>query len=337
MGVSTAMNFQDITESFWRVMRAILWQCFPQTSLRWRNRALWQVAHFRWGAGLCWMFLSAALLLLFQLLFHETGLWNSQTELRQNLVHELGRLRPQALKVQSEGEARANLISQKKSILNDLNAQSDALAAQWPNSAIRMPLLSQLQTLAIQRGLQVIELKVAPSPDSHGFESSRLFFQMKGSERATYAYWQTLNQVFTNGIWLNVSWRLQADGQYLMAAQLHLWWDAEDAYTDTGVELRWQDPLVPKSMLNAAAIHAHDLHVHVFPDQSHTQMRLVGSGLSSSTWALVKSGQQVLPVQSGQYLGSERVKVQFANEHGLWGDVDDGPLQKLFVWEVAKP
>ena len=66
-------------------------------------------------------------------------------------------------------------------------------------------------------------------------------------------------------------------------------------------------------------------------------MRLVGSGLSSSTWALVKSGQQVLPVQSGQYLGSERVKVQFANEHGLWGDVDDGPLQKLFVWEVAKP
>jgi hypothetical protein len=76
-------------------------------------------------------------------------------------VYELGRLRPQALKVQSEGAARANLISQKKSILNDLNAQSDALAAQWPNSAIRMPLLSQLQTLAIQRGLQVIELKVA--------------------------------------------------------------------------------------------------------------------------------------------------------------------------------
>jgi hypothetical protein len=36
-------------------------------------------------------------------------------------------------------------------------------------------------------------------------------------------------------------------------------------------------------------------------------------------------------------LGSERAKVQFANAQGLWGAVDDGPLQKLLVWEAVTP
>jgi hypothetical protein len=36
-------------------------------------------------------------------------------------------------------------------------------------------------------------------------------------------------------------------------------------------------------------------------------------------------------------LGRERGKVQYANEQGLWGEVDDGPLQKLLAWEQAKP
>ena len=331
------MNFQDVAESFWRVMRAILWRFFPQTSLRWRNGALSQVAGFNWLMGLACMFLSAAFLCVLQLVLHQTGLWRSQVAIRQNLLSEIDSLQPQAMKVQTELAIRSLWLSQKKLMLNDLIEQSDALVSQWPNSALRMPLLSQLQTLALQRGLQVIELKVAPSPNSHGFESSRLLFQMKGSERATYEYWHTLNRVFSNGVWLNASWLLQADGQYLMAAQMHLWWDVEDASTDTGVELRWADALMSKSTLDMAAIHSHDLSAHVFPDQSHAHMRLVGSGLSDVTWALVKSGQQVLPVQTGQYLGSERAKVQFANDQGLWGDVDGGPPQKLLGWEVAKP
>lgn len=331
------MNFQDIAESFWRVMRIILWQLFPQTSLRWRNGALSQVAGVNWFVGLACMFLSAALLGVLEFLLHQTGLWNSQAAVRQNLLSEIDSLQPQAMQVQTELATRALWMSQKKLMLNDLNEQAEALVSQWPNSALRMPLLSQLQTLALQRGLQVIELKVAPSPNSHGFESSRLLFQMKGSERATYEYWQTLNRVFNNGVWLNASWLLQADGQYLMAAQLHLLWDVEDASTDTGVEVRWADALMSKSTLDPSAIHSHDLSVHVFPDQSHAQMRLVGSGLSDVTWALVKSGQQVLPVQTGQYLGSERARVQFANDQGLWGDVDGGPSQKLLGWEVAKP
>lgn len=331
------MNFLDVKELMERGLRVILWCCLPQISLKWRNGLLWQQPIVRWGVVLSCVCLSAALLNLIQLFLHQTGLWMNQTVLNQTLMHELETLRPQALKVQAEGMGRVQVMLQKKSALQDLNAQSDAIVAHWPNSALRMPLLSQLQTLAMQRGLQVIELKVAPAPDSHGFESSRLLFQMKGSERSTYAYWLSLNQVFSNGIWLNASWNRQNDGQYLMAAQLHLWWDAEDASTDTGVEVRWQDPLLFKSILSDSNLKPNDLAVHVFPDHSHAQMYLVGSGFSDSTWALVKSGQQVLPVQTGQYLGRERGKVQFANEQGLWGEIDDGPLQKLLAWEQAKP
>lgn len=331
------MNFQDVYERMACGLRVILWRCLPQISLKWRNGLLWNQAIVRWGVALSCVFLSAAFLNLIQLLLHQTGWWTNPTVLNQTLMHELETLRPQALKVQAEGAVRAQLMLQKKSALQDLNAQSDAVVAHWPNSALRMPLLSQLQTLAMQRGLQVIELKVAPAPNSHGFESSRLLFQMKGSERSTYAYWLSLNQVLSNGIWLNASWLRQADGQYLMGAQLHLWWDADDASTDTGVEVRWQDPLLHKSILSDSFLKPNDLAVHVFPDHSHVQMHLVGSGFSDSTWALVKSGQQVLPVQTGQYLGRERGKVQFANEQGLWGEVDDGPLQKLLSWEQAKP
>ena len=322
------MSLQQLTEEFWRWTRTVLWQLFPQTAVRWRNGVLWQSAGFRWGVFLGCVFVSAALWGLLQLTLHHTGLWVSQVALRQNLTHDIESIRAQALQLQAEGAAGTLWLAQKQAALNDRHAESDAQIFQWPNSALRMPLLSQLQTRATQSGLQVIELRVAPAPDAHGFESSRLFFQMKGSERATYAYWQTLNRLLSNGVWLNLSWLLQADGQYLMTAQMNLWWDAQDADTDTGVEVRWQDPLVPKSKEQAP---------HVFPEQSHTQMRLVGTGLSGATWALVKSGHQVLPIYTGQYLGSERAKIQFANAQGLWGVVGDGPLQKLLVWEVAAP
>jgi hypothetical protein len=322
------MSLQQLAEEFWRWTRIVLWHLFPQTAVRWRNGVLWQSAGFRWGVLLGCVFLSAAFWSLLQLTLHQTGLWVGQVGLRQNLTHEIESIKSQALQLQAEGATETLWLAQKQAALNDRLAESDAQVAEWLNSALRMPLLSQLQTRATQSGLQVIELKVAPAPDAHGFESSRLSFQMKGSERATYAYWQTLNQLLRNGVWLNLSWLLQADGQYLMTAQLNLWWDAQDAMTDTGVEVRWQDALVPKS---------HEPRPHVFPEQSHTHMRLVGTGLSGATWALVKSGQQVLPIYTGQYLGSERAKVQFANAQGLWGAVDDGPLQKLLVWEAVTP
>ena len=77
---------------------------------------------------------------------------------------------------------------------------------------------------------------------------------------------------------------------------------------------------------------------HVFPDQSRMHMQLVGVGNGEqTTWALVKSGYQVLPVQMDQYLGSEKVKIKYANAQGLWGEVAEGVVQKLLTWEAGKP
>jgi hypothetical protein len=60
-----------------------------------------------------------------------------------------------------------------------------------------------------------------------------------------------------------------------------------------------------------------------------------GNG-EQTTWALVKSGYQVLPVQIDQYLGSEKVKIKYANAQGLWGEVAEGVVQKLLTWEAGK-
>ena len=344
------MKWHELQEWLAGCLRKLMWQCFPQAALHWRNGAQRHQTAFRWGQGMAGFFISAMLVFLIQMFLHQTGWFVSQAALHQELMQGAQSLKLKALKLQSEAAAKTLLRVQKNADLRQLNAQVDHLMAHWPNSAIRMPLLSQLQVLAIQKGLQVIELKALPLPDAHGFEGSRIHLQVKGSERATYAYWQSLDQVFANGIWPNLSWSLQSDGQYLLAAQLHLWWDADDAFTDTGVEVRWLDAFNSKPVTEPVAGQTPlPLSVHVFPGQSHAQMKLVGSGhygtapleLSRQTtipgWALVKSGLQVLPIQSGQYLGSERAKILFANEQGLWGEVGEGPVQKLIAWEASKP
>ena len=334
------MTWIDLVDGFWGGLRYLLWKFFPKPSLLWRNGSLWHVAAFRWSVCLLVCGVSALFIFLLQHLLHQSGLWVSPVVRYTETMDAVQELKSQAQTVQIEGAARALLVSQKKVALDKLNAQHDNLLAQWPNSALRMPLLSQLQVLALKLGLKVIELKTQPSPNVLGFESSRIHFQMKGSKQATYVYWQNIDRVFVNGIWPSLSWVLQADGQYVLSAQLHLLWDMDDAFTDTGVEVRWHDALVPKLDLGAA---------HVFPEQSQAEMRLVGWGFSDAsvsqalpkmkqtTWALVKAGPQVLPVQSGQYLGQERAQILFANEQGLWGVVDDGLVQKLLAWEVPKP
>lgn len=344
------MKWQEMLQELLGWLRKWLWHCFPKASLRWRNGALWRVAGFRWGVRLAMTVITAFMVALVQWLLHESGWRVSPIALRNDLIQEVHKLKSLSLQAQSNATAQNLLWFQKKAALHEMSEQVDTLVAHWPNSAMRMPLLSQLQAHALQMGLQVIELKALPSPDVHGFESSRVHLQMKGTEQATYAYWQNLDQVFANGLWPNLSWTIQPDGQYLLAAQLHLWWDADDALTDTGVEVRWLDSLIKKPVTQPAL--AHDFSIdfgHVFPNQSHAHMKLVGSADSGSSafdlsrqppqmgWALVKSGQQVLPVRSGQYLGSERSKIHFANEQGLWGEMADGPAQKLLTWEANKP
>jgi len=285
--------------------------------------------------------------LVLQVLLHPSGFLANPVVLQADLWQTVQILKLQAQQLQLDSATRSLVIAQKKIALNKLNAQDDERLAQWPNSALRMPLLSQLQVLAVQMGLKVMELKALPSPNAHGFESSRIQLQMKGTQQATYAYWQSLDRVFANGIWPSLSWVLQADGQYVLSAQLHLWWDVDDAYTDTGVEVRWHDDWIKRAISDQAAVQLSAQTTaqsflanagHVFPDQSRMHMQLVGVGNGEqTTWALVKSGYQVLPVQMDQYLGSEKVKIKYANAQGLWGEVAEGVVQKLLTWEAGKP
>jgi conjugal transfer/entry exclusion protein len=90
---------------------------------------------------------------------------------------------------------------------------------------------------------------------------------------------------------------------------------------------------------------------HVFPGHSQAQMRVVGVGqrtassavlptTSSSTsaaWTLVKSGNQILPVQVGQLLGIEKSKVTFTDAQGLWLAAEGGRSRHLVAWEQIKP
>lgn len=344
------MNLQDRMESFWGWLRLGMWRLFPSASLLWRNDAMWQSAKVRRWLASSWFLMAVASTVCIQFFLHHSGLVPSSFAERNQLMENIHRYQIQVTQKQAEGAGRNALMAQAKEALNTMSAQSDAWVAHWPNSALRMPLLSQLQVLATRTGLTVVELKALPLPDAHGFESSGVQMQMKGSERATYAFWQSLDQVFVNGIWPQLSWVRQADGQYLLSAQVQLWWDADDAMTDTGVSVRWHDVLAFRGGPDAVVSQALTPHaVHVFPNQSHLQMRLVGAGLSSAEssgpphqpahahWALVKSGQQVLPIQSGQYLGTERAKMLFANEQGLWGELGEGAVEKLILWEGKSP
>ena len=344
LGSAITMTAPELMDEILGRLRSVLWRCFPKASLLWRNGVLWQVAAYRRSLGLA-LFLGSALLLvllqvlLLQVLLHPSGLLANSVVLQADLLQAVQSLKLQAQQLQVESATRSLGIAQKKIDLNKLNAQDDERLAQWPNSALRIPLLSQLQVLAVQMGLKVMELKALPSPNAHGFESSRIQLQMKGTQQATYAYWQSLDRVFTNGIWPSMSWVLQADGQYVLSAQLHLWWDVDDAYTDTGVEVRWHDDWIKRAIPDQATGQSFLANAaHVFPDQSRMHMQLVGVGNGEqTTWALVKSGYQVLPVQMDQYLGSEKVKIKYANAQGLWGEVAEGVVQKLLTWEAGKP
>lgn len=352
LGSAITMTEPELMDEILGRLRSVFWRCFPKASLLWRNGVLWQVAAYRRSIGLA-LFLGSALLLVLlqvlvlQVLLHPSGFLANPVVLQADLLQTVQSLKLQAQQLQLDSATRSLGISQKKIALNKLNVQDNERLAQWPNSALRMPLLSQLQVLAVQMGLKVMELKALPSPNAHGFESSRIQLQMKGTQQATYAYWQSLDRVFANGIWPSMSWVLQADGQYVLSAQLHLWWDVDDAYTDTGVEVRWHDELIKRAISDQVAVQLSAQTTaqsfvanaaHVFPDQSRMHMQLVGVGNGEqTTWALVKSGYQVLPVQMDQYLGSEKVKIKYANAQGLWGEVAEGVVQKLLTWEAGKP
>jgi Tfp pilus assembly protein PilP len=86
---------------------------------------------------------------------------------------------------------------------------------------------------------------------------------------------------------------------------------------------------------------------HLWPDQSLSQMRLVGAAQSADpsnkdwTWTLLQLGRQIQAVRPGQYLGIENRLVLSLDSQGLWLEGATGtelslPLT-LLAWDKVLP
>jgi len=197
-----------------------------------------------------------------------------------------------------------------------------------------MHLVHRLQQLAQTKNLHIVQMKFTPMPDEQGFEAGALNFSLKGSQAATYAYWQSLNQLFQNGVWPKLIWRLLPTGEYSLEGQIILLWDAEDAFTDTGVELQAASRVKAKRT---------SVDERVFPDHSVAQMRLVGTVQTLAEphaklfWTILQSGRQISSVRPGQYLGIENRLVLSLDTKGLWLGDEFGQPSTLLAWEKVAP
>ena len=316
----------------------------PQLVLQWQNKSLFAspVSRLLRASVLCGI-MALVLNLIWRwsepLLQIEspTALWQQHQEKTRHLSAQLNLQQKQIAEAQERTEAHHKLLVQQQS-------QFDELTLAWPNSNFRLLLLSRLQTMARQRGLHVLDLKTSVDKPQHGFEASSLRFSVRGAEGAAYSYWQALDQLFQNGQWVSWVFRVMPDGLCTLEGQLHLLWDAEDAATDTGVQ-----------MLDMAAGNAHEASTkflnhpaleslpHLLPDQSQQSLHVIGSARPSShseqgtAWTWVRSGQQIHLVQSGQRLGLEKQKAMHADEHGLWLMGDTGQAAAPLGWEAIKP
>jgi Tfp pilus assembly protein PilP len=137
-----------------------------------------------------------------------------------------------------------------------------------------------------------------------------------------------------------------------LEGQLQLLWDAEDAFTDTGVEVqaRGRSAADAKVNLKQKLNDTNNISLqksHLWPDQSLSQMRLVGAAQSADptnkdwTWTLLQLGRQIQAVRPGQYLGLENRLVLSLDAQGLWLEGATGtelslPLT-LLAWDKVLP
>ena len=250
------------------------------------------------------------------------------------------------LKIKSEALALAN--EKRKASQLEYQLALDDLILAWPNSALRSQLIHRLQRMAHSQNLRIEQMALTPLPNEHGYEAGILSFFVRGSEVATASFWKALNQLFQNGNWTALTWRRLPDGNFSLEGQLHLLWDAEDAFTDTGVELQANSRSASEVQVK--------LHVnnnvnvqksHLWPDQSVSQMRLVGAAQSvdplskDGSWTLLQLGRQIQAVRPGQYLGIENRRILSLDTRGLWleGGTGTEPSlpRTLLAWEKVLP
>ena len=325
---------------FWRDP-FVQW-CFkhlPALHLHWQNQSLMALPVAR---GLCLMLLSAGMLgwvlLAWQWLPNLLN-WSvpsARLHQQQMLARQLADQRE--AQQRQRNELQTHLENDSVTARNH-QADIDELLLAWPNSNLRMHLLQRLQSMAQRHGLQVVQMKMWPDTDQHGYEVTQLTFSVRGAEGATHAYWQALNQLLQNGLWTSWSCRLLPEGQYGLEGHLSLLWDAQDAFTDTGVEMQSQP--IPRKVYKAPSL---NFPGHVLPEHSQSQMRVVGAALAANpdnnnanAWTWVRLGNQVHLVQSGQRLGSEQSLATYSDDQGLWLRPGNGMPDSQLVWESRKP
>ncbi len=311
-------------------------RAWPQAAFYWRNRSLFRLLRARVARAIvvggvsvagvlgAWHFLVVSAWIQSHHFQWQRKLKALQTQQQEFALQE------------AKFQAQAVSHARRNSELLEYHAQVDELILAWPNSALRMQLISHLQKLAHMHKLHIAQLKLTPLPSEQGFEVAVLDFRLKGPQWATFVYWQSMTQLFQNGIWPALSWRLLPDGEYALEGQVHLLWDAEDAFTDTGVELQ------ERSRVQVTQ-RDRSLDVHVLPDHPVGQMRLVGTvqPLAASNgelfWTLLQSGRQIMAVRKGHYLGVENRRVLSLDAQGLWLEGDNGQPPSLMAWDKGSP
>jgi hypothetical protein len=311
-------------------------RAWPQVAFHWRNRSLFRSHKARVARAIviCGLSIASGLGAWH---FLVVSAWIQSPHSQWQLMLKAQQTKQQALAVQ-EAKLQALAVSHARShsTLLEYHAQVDELILAWPNSALRMQLISHLQQLAHTHKLHIAQMKLTPLPNEQGFEVATLDFSLKGPQWATFVYWQSMTQLFQNGIWPALSWRLLPDGAYALEGQVHLLWDAEDAFTDTGVELQ------ERSRVKVAQ-RDRSLDVHVLSDHPLGQMRLVGAvqPLEASNgelfWTLLQSGRQTMAVRTGHYLGIENRRVLSLDAQGLWLEGDRGQPPSLLAWDKVSP
>jgi hypothetical protein len=328
------MNLPEFKNLAMRKSVALVSKAWPQAALRWRNRTLFRSVWARVGRAILMCGVSMVFLFGAWQALTAAGLMPSYRLQWQNMANaHMTRQAEQSLQI-ANSTALSLTNAQRNHALLAYQAQVDELILAWPNSAFRMQLVHRLQQLAQTKNLHIVQMKFTPTPDEQGFEAGALDFSLKGSQAATYAYWQSLNQLFQNGVWPKLIWRLLPTGEYSLEGQINLLWDAEDAFTDTGVELQ-----------AASRVKAKNLSVgeRVLPDHSVAQMRLVGTVQTLAEpqtklfWTILQSGRQISSVRPGQYLGIENRLVLSLDTKGLWLGDEFGQPSTLLAWEKVAP
>ena len=328
------MNLHEFKNLAMHKFVALVSKAWPQAALRWRNRTLFRSVWASVGRAILMCGVSMVFLFGTWQALTAAGFMPSYRLQWQHMANaHMTRQAEQSLQIVNS-TALTLAHAKRNHALLEYQAQEDELILAWPNSVFRMHLIHRLQQLAQTKKLHIVQMKFNPMPDEQGFEAGALDFSLKGSQAATYAYWQSLNQLFQNGVWPRLIWRLLPTGEYSLEGQINLLWDAEDAFTDTGVELQAASRVKAKSI---------SVDERVLPDHSVAQMRLVGTVQTLAEpqaklfWTLLQSGRQIIAVRPGQYVGIENRRVLSLDAQGLWLADEFGQPATLLAWEKAMP